>query len=204
MGMATLLDIAMNHSENIIDRAKLGDKGAFNKLVSLWHKRIYNFSLKYFNDHDLAIEATQKTFIKVFDHLGQLKEIEKFKSWIYVIALNQCREEDRKFGRLSKMFVSSDEVSEVKYKQEHTTSPESDYVRTEMSDIVTQAINELGEEQKAVLIMKEYEGLKFREIAEILSVSENTVKSRLYYGLNHLKKILEKSRAFNESYHDGK
>lgn len=204
MSTATLLDIAMNHSEQIIDRAKLGDKGAFNKLVSLWHKRIYNFSLKYFNDHDLATEATQRTFIKVFDHLGQLKEAEKFKSWIYVIALNQCREEDRKFGRMSKLFVSSDEVSETKHKQEHTSSPETDYVQAEMSDIVTGAINELGEEQKTVLIMKEYEGLKFREIAEILNISENTVKSRLYYGLSHLKKILEKSRAFNESYHERK
>ena len=193
----------MSHSENIIERAKLGDRGAFNKLVSLWYKRIYNFSYKYFNDHDLASEAAQKTFIKVFDNLGKLKEVEKFKSWIYVIALNQCREEDRKTGRLSKMFVNTDDVKASELDKEKLNSPESDYVRNEMSDIVTQAINQLSEEQKAVLIMKEYEGLKFREIAEVLHVSENTVKSRLYYGLSNMKKILEKSREFNESYNHG-
>ena len=57
MSTATLLDIAMSHSENMIERAKLGDRSAFNKLVSLWYKRIYNFSLKYFNDHDHASDA---------------------------------------------------------------------------------------------------------------------------------------------------
>lgn len=204
MGTATLLDIAMSHSDQMIERAKLGDKSAFNKLVSLWYKRIYNFSLKYFNDHDAAAEATQKTFIKVFDHLPQLKDTVKFKSWIYVIALNQCREEDRKFGRLSKMFVNTDDYKMEGNSDQKSASPEAIFVENELTDIVLQAINELGEEQKTVLIMKEYEGLKFREIAEILSISENTVKSRLYYGLSNLKKNLEKNQKFKESYSHGK
>jgi RNA polymerase sigma-70 factor (ECF subfamily) len=61
-----------------------------------------------------------------------------------------------------------------------------------LSDILQKALLELSEEQREVVIMKEYEGLKFREIAEILNISENTVKSRMYYGLDGLKKILEK------------
>jgi len=204
MSTATLLDIAMSHSESMIEQAKLGDRGTFNKLVSLWYKRIYNFSLKYFNDHDHASDASQKTFIKVFDHLPQLKEVEKFKPWIYVIALNQCREEDRKNGRLSKMFVQTSEYQEKAASAAQVASPEREYVQNELSEIVMNAINQLSEEQKTVLIMKEYEGLKFREIAEVMNVSENTVKSRLYYGLSNLKKILENNREFNESYSHGK
>ena len=60
-----------------------------------------------------------------------------------------------------------------------------------MSDILQQALLELNEDQREVVIMKEFEGLKFREIAEVLNISENTVKSRMYYGLDGLKKILE-------------
>ncbi len=204
MGQATLLDIAMSHSDQIIERARLGDRGAFNKLVSLWYKRIYNFTNKYFNDHDLASEASQRTFIKVFDSLDQLSDANKFKSWIYVIALNYCRDEDRKQGRVSKIFI--DECDQVKNRQEDKVrkGPEVQLESSELSEIVLEGLNELPEEQKTIVIMKEYEGLKFREIAEVLCISENTVKSRLYYGLKNLKKILENNRAFNESYDHGK
>lgn len=204
MSSATLLDIAMSHSEGIIERAQLGDRNAFNKLVGLWYKRIYNFANKYFNDHDLASEAAQRTFIKVFDSLSQLAEPAKFKSWIYVIALNYCREEDRKQGRVSQIFVAQNQEHRDRYPDMARKGPQGEYERNELSEIVLAALEELSEEQKAIVIMKEYEGLKFREIAEILCVSENTVKSRLYYGLNNLKKILEKDRAFNESYSHGK
>jgi len=204
MSTATLLDIAMSHSDNMIERAKIGDKRAFNELVSLWYKRIYNFSFKYFNDHDDASDAAQKTFIKVFDHLSQLKDVEKFKSWIYMIALNQCREEDRRVGRLSKMFVQTSDYQDEVNSSVQVSSPERAYVQNEISEIVMNAINDLSEEQKAVLIMKEYEGLKFREIAEVLCVSENTVKSRLYYGLSNLKKVLENNNEFKEIYSHGK
>jgi len=60
-----LLEIAMEHSESLIINARAGDEYAFNKLVSLWYKRIYNFSFKYFGSHDAAMDATQKTFIEI-------------------------------------------------------------------------------------------------------------------------------------------
>ncbi|MFY0627301.1 MAG: RNA polymerase sigma factor [Reichenbachiella sp.] len=204
MGTATLLDIAMSHSDQIIERARLGDRGAFNQLVSLWYKRIYNFTNKYFNDHDLASEASQKTFIKVFDSLGQLSETTKFKSWIYVIALNYCREEDRKQGRVSQIFVQEKDEVKNRHEDKIRKGPGKQLESNELSEIVLAGLNELPDEQKTIVIMKEYEGLKFREIAEVLSISENTVKSRLYYGLKNMKKILENDRAFNESYDHGK
>jgi RNA polymerase sigma-70 factor (ECF subfamily) len=71
-------------------------------------------------------------------------------------------------------------------------NPESEYRQNELSDILQGALLELSDEQREVVIMKEYEGLKFREIAEALNISENTVKSRMYYGLDGLKKILER------------
>lgn len=205
MNSTTLLDIAMSHSEKIIIDARHGDRKAFNKLVGLWYKRIYNFSYKYFNDHDLATETTQRTFISVFDNLSRLNDLEKFKPWLYKIALNFCRDEERKTHNRLKVVVndSSQEDAARDIEDTETAGPDQLYMQSQVSELVLNSIEKLNEEQKEVLIMKEYEGLKFREIAEIIGISENTVKSRLYYGFANLKKILEKERVFKESVNYG-
>ena len=202
MVSTTLLDIAMNHSDKIIRDAQLGNKDAFNKLVSLWYKRIYNFAFKYFNDHDSATEAAQRTFISLYQNLAKLQEVEKFKPWLYKIALNFCRDEERRNSNRSKLIVvREDQVDDMVTRIPDNDNPTPDklYMQREISDLVVKSIERLNEEQKEVLIMKEYEGLKFREIAEIIGISENTVKSRLYYGFANLKKIIEKERIFKES-----
>jgi RNA polymerase sigma factor (sigma-70 family) len=78
-------------------------------------------------------------------------------------------------------------------------NPEKQYQQTELSDILQKSLMELSAEQREVVIMKEFEGLKFREIAEVLNISENTVKSRMYYGLDGLKKILERRNITRET-----
>ena len=87
----TLLDIAMMHSDNLIARAREGDKNAQGKLVQLWYKRIYNFSYKFFFDHDLAMEVSQKTFISMHRNIIGLNDPGRFTSWLYTIAVNYCR-----------------------------------------------------------------------------------------------------------------
>ncbi|HAC25246.1 MAG TPA: RNA polymerase subunit sigma, partial [Cytophagales bacterium] len=79
-------------------------------------------------------------------------------------------------------------------------NPEHQLRQAELSDLLQQCLLELSEEQRTVVIMKEYEGFKFREIAEALNISENTAKSRLYYGLDGLKKILEQKNLTKESF----
>jgi len=201
----TLLDIAMMHSDTLIARAREGDKSAQGKLVQLWYKRIYNFGYKFFFDHDLAMEVAQKTFISMHRNLAALQDVARFKSWLYTIAVNYCREELRK--RKGVRSVSLHDLrpgeSEDSYRWEESGSrhenPEKQLRQSELSDLLQQCLMELSEEQREVVIMKEYEGLKFREIAEALNISENTVKSRMYYGLDGLKKILEKKKITKET-----
>jgi RNA polymerase sigma factor (sigma-70 family) len=194
----TLLDIAMMHSDTLIVRAKQGDQNAQGKLVQLWYKRIYNFCYKFFLDHDLAMEAAQKTFISMCRNIGGLQDTVRFKSWLYTIAVNYCREEARKVK--NSRWVPFDSVVNVEAEESprwegssvRNDNPEKQFQQSELSDILQQSLQQLSPEQREVVIMKEFEGLKFREIAEVLHVSENTVKSRMYYGLDGLKKILEK------------
>lgn len=201
----TLPDIVMMHADALLERARQGDKNAQGKLVQVWYKRIYNFAYKFFYDHDLAMEVSQKTFISMHRNLAGLQEVTRFKSWLYTIAVNYCREElrKRKASRSVSLNDFSPGESEVSYTWETSSgkmdNPEKQLRQTELSDLLQQCLLELSAEQREVVIMKEYEGLKFREIAEALQISENTVKSRMYYGLDGLKKILEKKQITKEA-----
>lgn len=186
-----LENIAIYHSKGLIEKSKMGDEHAYGKLVGLWFKRIYNFSLKYFADHDMAMEVTQKTFISVYQKIDHLKDAESFKYWLYKIALNYCREEDRRMKR--RKWYSIFESEDARNVESNYGLPEQEYQKKEREELVAELLKQLPEEQKVIIIMKEFEGLKFREISETLNISENTAKSRLYYGLKALRKILEKS-----------
>lgn len=187
----TLRDIALYHSECLIEKSQKGDNHAFGKLVGLWFKRIYNFSLKYFGDHDLAMEVTQRTFIAVYKSINSLKDIKSYKYWLYRVALNQCHEEERRQKR--KTWFSIFQNDDAQRVEDTTFNPETEFHQKELEEIMGNMLKRLPEEQKVVIIMKEYEGMKFREIADTLSISENTAKSRLYYGLKSLRKIIDKS-----------
>ncbi|MBS1559273.1 MAG: RNA polymerase sigma factor [Bacteroidetes bacterium] len=197
--------MAMMHSDHLIVRAREGDKNAQGRLVQLWYKRIYNFGYKFFFDHDLAMEVAQKTFISMHKNVGSLQEVARFKSWLYTIAVNYCREEARK--KKSRRSFSLNDLrpgeGEESYRWEEShqrhENPERQLRQTELSDLLQECLMQLSEEQREVVIMKEYEGLKFREIAEALNISENTVKSRMYYGLDGLKKILEQKKITKET-----
>lgn len=195
----------MMHSDDLIARAKEGDQNAQGKVVQLWYKRIYNFGYKFFQDHDMAMEVTQKTFISMCRNLQSLQENARFKSWLYKIAVNYCREEVRKSkGNRSLSFDviwnrDAEESPNWESSSQRYDSPERQYQQRELSDVLQEALMELNGEQREVIIMKEYEGLKFREIAEVLNISENTVKSRMYYGLDTLRKILERKQINKET-----
>jgi RNA polymerase sigma-70 factor (ECF subfamily) len=187
--MAEILEkIAISNSRSLIEKSQNGDEHAYGKLVGLWFKRIYNFSLKYFGEHDMAMETTQQTFIIAYKKIRKLRDPQSFKCWIYKIALNNCREEDRKSKRRNWFSIfGHEEAHEI---ESGVGNPEGIYHQKEKEELLADYLSQLPEEQKTVIIMKEYDNMKFREIAEMLQISENTVKSRLYYGLKALRKMM--------------
>ena len=191
----TLLDIAMNHADRLILQAQSGNEQAFNKLVSLWYKRIYNYAYKYAGSHDIAMDIAQNTFIAVHHKIDQLRDVNSFKSWLYRIAINCGHEELRKQKRISGISLDSTinedgEERKIEIEDDLRYQPDAKLQRQELAELIMSSLQTLSEEQRLVVIMKEYEGLKFREIAEALDISENTAKSRLYYGLKHLRSKL--------------
>ena len=196
--------------EDNIYKAQRGDKHAYTLLVRHWHPRIYNFAYKYFSGksrqvvpHDLAMEVSQKTFISVFKNLSKLEDTQKFTGWLFRIALNYCYEEDRKYKRkpvFSFMEMGKHSESQLKDSLEvRNHGPFTTANRNNCKEWIYRALQQIPEEQRTVVIMKEFEGLKFKEIAESLDLSENTVKSRMYYGLNALRKVFDSWNLDKES-----
>jgi len=174
-------------TENWVLRYQAGDEKALGLLMDHWQQRIYNLAYKMIGDEAVAKDILQKTFIKVYQHLHKLEEADKFRPWVYKIAVNFCNSELRKTKRTESLtevhagMVSSSITSEHRVEQ------------NELKDLIWQTLGQIPEEQKAVIIMKEYEGFKFQEIADILDISINTAKSRLYYGLRSMKKLLSEN-----------
>jgi len=173
----------------LIERTLGGEPDAFNLLVRRWERHIYGLTLRMLGRDDEARDATQETFISAYRNLSKFRGEAKFSSWIYRIALNICNTRLR--GR-SRNVVSLDEQREATG-FELTADTEdlgSNIQQEQVTRAVRRALQGLPAEMRQVIVMKEYEGLKFSEIADILGLPVSTVKTRMYTGLSELRKRL--------------
>src|SRR5262245_56041625 len=139
---------------------------------------------------DECRDLSQETFLRAYRALGTFKKEARFSSWLYQIALNQCR--DRLRRRKLRMAVSLDELEESGSPSASPGPSALELVeRRELSRAVAAAVQALPEEQREVVVVKEYPGLTVLEIAETLHVPPSTVKTRLYRGLGQLRRELE-------------
>lgn len=183
----------------LIEKFLCGDVNAFNTLVWRWEKSIYNFILRYVGNRDEAKDICQISFMRAFRNLKNLRDPEKFSSWMYQIAVNVCRDELKKKSRrktysLNNINDEDDNATNPNLKMERTVSTDPGLAaqKRDVHDLLNRALQSIPEEQRVVVVMKEYQGLKFTEIAETLDISVNTAKSRMYYGLSALKKVFDK------------
>jgi RNA polymerase sigma-70 factor (ECF subfamily) len=192
-----MIDKETSTSIELVERLRRGEAAAYQVIVDQWQYRVFNFALRYSNDRHFASEVVQKTFIQVFERIDQLKDPSKLKSWLYKIASNNCCNEGRIKARGRHSSLEEQIISEVDLE-----TPARKYEKTELQEMVEDMLQEIPPEQREVIIMKEYEGLKFREIAEILGESENTVKSRMYYGLDAMRKVLINKNLSKDIYYE--
>ena len=166
----------MRTDKDLIELVLNGDPEAFNSLVRQWERPIYNFILRMLGGRDEAMDVCQDVFLKAYRELRTLKDRDRFSSWLYRIAHNTCYSRLRK--DIGKTFVPLDPDS-------HSVS-----MAIESRMAVEKAMDQLPEDQRAVVILKVYQNLKFAEIALIQDAPVSTVKSRLYMGFEKLRGIL--------------
>ena len=169
-----------------------GDIGAFDVLVARWDRKIQGAIYRVVGSDEDARDLAQEAFLKAYRALGSFRREARFSSWLYQIALNLCR--DRLRRRRGKTFVSLDDTEAGD--PERSKSPDAsahELLETrDLARLVAREIEDLAPEQREVIVLKEYQGLTFAEIAEVLGVPLSTVKTRLYRGLNQLRRGLER------------
>jgi RNA polymerase sigma-70 factor (ECF subfamily) len=178
--------------EELVEEFQRGNPHAFDVLVGRWDRKIQGAIYRIMGPEEDARDLCQETLLKAYRALGTFKKEARFSSWLYQIALNVCR--DRLRRRKSRPQVSLDELMEggEVVPQGRGPSPLDLIEARDLSRTVAAAVESLPPEQREVVVLKEYQGLTFLEIAEALDVPISTVKTRLYRGLGQLRQRLER------------
>lgn len=170
---------------DLIQKARRGDVDAFNVLVSRWERRVFTYLVRLVGDREDALDLAQETFLKAYRGLARLDDIERFPQWLFRIAHNQAMSELRK-GRLP---LSDEDDLEAAHARTAPAAPKAPGAETSL--IVRQVLDALPPEQREAVVLKVHEGFKFEEIAEITACPVSTVKSRVYAGLEAMRRHLE-------------
>ena len=181
---------AVLSDKQLVARTVDGDVGAFNELVVRWEGPLYKFVYRYLGDPEGASDVCQEAFLRAYSNLSRFRSEAKFSSWLYQIALNQCRSQFRREQSRPTVALEDEEHQHQLRLVQDAEAPDRSAMERQRAQLLKAAIAELPEAQREVIILKQYHGLKFREIAEILGTPESTVKSRLYHGLKTLAKSL--------------
>ena len=178
--------------EELVASCLGGDRSAFDLLVLRWDRKIQGAIYRLIGSEDDARDLCQEAFLKAYRGLGAFKGEAKFSSWLYQIALNLCR--DRMRRRKGRTMVSLDALEadgQAPVLRDDTTALDLAMTK-EVERHVKAAVMALAEDQREVIVLKEYEGLTFQEIADVLGLPVSTVKTRLYRGLDKLKERLSR------------
>ena len=181
----------MNNKE-LIRLYLQGDVSALNILVKRHLKPVFNYILKQVGNREAADDLTQMVFIKCCKSLRQLKDHDRFVPWLYRIAVNLVRDHWRRRRYIVSLDDDSDDVNSLTNRLTSDDDPYEAVETEQRAELVKRALKMLPPEQREVLVLKIYQGLKFTEIAEIVNAPLNTVKSRLYYGISAMKKIFQR------------
>jgi RNA polymerase sigma-70 factor (ECF subfamily) len=177
--------------EELVAQSLRGDAESFNQLILRWERPIYALAYRVIGREEDARDVCQETFLRAFRGLSAFRGQAKFSSWLYRIALNLCRDWIRR-ERRTPMVQAPDGVDlvEIAVEREPIESIEDYVSRQDLSRTVAKAMMALPEEQRTAIILKEYQGLTFQEIADLLGCPLSTVKTRLYQGLSVLRRQL--------------
>jgi RNA polymerase sigma-70 factor (ECF subfamily) len=172
--------------EELVAAVQGGDSAAFDVLVRRWDRKIQGAAFRVLGSDDEARDVSQEAFLKAFRGMRGFKREARFSSWLYQIAMNLCR--DRLRRRRGREHVSLDDVvdSGEPALRQRPAALETLQAR-DVERAVAAAVDALSDEQREVVVLKEYEGLTFPEIANVLGVPLSTVKTRLYRALGQLR-----------------
>ena len=189
----------LRSDEELMLSCRDGDEGAFETLYRRYEKPIFSFIYRMLLSAEDAEDLCQETFFKVVQAKKKYRTTAKFKTWLFRIALNLCRDRVRRMKFRSHLSLNpaiiSQDSEEIQLRQsicDSTSDPTKRAQTAEMKTLVRQAFTKLPEQERTVVILRQYHALKFSEIAEVMNCPLGTAKSLNHRGREKLMKALSK------------
>jgi RNA polymerase sigma-70 factor (ECF subfamily) len=180
--------------EELVARSIRGDAESFNQLILRWERPIYALAYRTIGREEDARDVCQETFLRAFRALPAFRGQAKFSSWLYRIALNLCRDWMRRERRVPVVQAPEGvDLLDLAAENEPSEPIEELVARKDLTKLVERVMARLPEEQRTAIVLKEYHGLTFQEIADVVGCPLSTVKTRLYQGLTVLRRELAKT-----------
>jgi RNA polymerase sigma-70 factor (ECF subfamily) len=181
----------------LVRRLQQRDERAFQEMVRLYQHKVWNLVYRMMGNREEAEDVAQDVFVTVLKAIDSFRGESKFSTWLYRIAVNQCKNRLKYLGRRSYQQTGSLEDSEAQIQaaqpsllQPHTDGPEQVLEGRQMEALLQQGIAALEEEHRTLLVLRDVEELSYQEIASITSLPEGTVKSRIHRARMALKEHL--------------
>lgn len=182
----------IRHERNLIERAKKGDFNSYRQLVERYESRLYSVCYGILRNREDALDALQEVLLKVYYSLKKFKGESGLYVWMYRIAVNKSLDFHRARKRVRNVVNKVKDVSSDNTQFYEEDTPADYSLHIELKHMINKAIQELPEQQKSVIILREIEGLSYQEIAKVIGCSQGTVMSRLFYGRKKLAATLKK------------
>jgi RNA polymerase sigma-70 factor (ECF subfamily) len=169
--------------QRLVVRAQQGDKRAFDVLVLKYQQRIASVVSRYLRDQDEVADVTQEAFIKAYRALANFRGDAQFYTWLYRIAINTAKNhlvaKSRRPPNTDKD-INDGEFSENSVVLEAEDQPEALLARDQLQAVILAAVDDLQEDLRTALMLREFDGLSYEEIAEIMACPVGTVRSRIF------------------------
>jgi len=167
----------------LVERVQQGDKQAFDILVLKYQNKIIQLAYRYVHDHDEALDVAQEAFIKAYKSLDNFRGDSAFFTWIYRIAINTAKNHlvasGRRPPRTDLDAREAEQYDGAEGLREYDT-PEHVLLRDELKETIASAINDLPDDLRTAITLRELEGLSYEEIAQAMECPIGTVRSRIF------------------------
>lgn len=184
----------------VIERARKGDDGAFNQMVAAYRKRILGTIARLIGRPEDVEDVGQEVFLRLYYSLDQLRTPEVFEPWLYRLTVNAAYDYMRKQRRRRESRMSDLSEQQVMMADASAGGKErqEEVRRTQIREFVQSLLGQVSEEDRALLVLKEVEGLSLKEMEKIYKVNENALKVRLFRARQRVLKAYEEGKGVGE------
>lgn len=180
----------------LVVRSRAGDQAAFQELVKRYQRKVYGVAYGMLHNSEDAMDVAQDAFIRVHRYLDKFRGSSAFFTWLYRITINLCIDHLRREGKAQTVdyddaITHSGGEAELLRPWSMDTNPSSALDRKELREVIFQALTTLSPNHRAVILMREVEGLSYAEMAQAMKCSKGTIMSRLFHARKRMQVALE-------------